>query len=196
MSTPTVPNEEKTRAIVRAATSLFQRYGYRRTSVDLIAQEAKLAKATVYAYFDGKEAIFLAVCEEVCALVLREAEAALARPTLEEQLFGALSAKFTFYFELVQSSPHAAELVSSQDSIAEEIIARTDRAYQRLLSKLLGAAVERGELDLSRAGLSLSAAVEVLIRCAYGVSYDAKNTAAHKRHLSEVIKALLRGLGA
>lgn len=196
MSVTNSSTEDRRRAIVRAATELFVRYGYRRTSVDLIAQEAKLAKATIYAYFDGKESIFLGVCEEVCASILREAEAAAALSTIEEQVSGILAAKFTYYFALVQSSPHASELIRSHDSLAAEIIERADRAYLRLLGRVLSAADEAGALSLSAAGLSANAAAELLLRCGYGASYDAKTPAAHKRHLAEIVRAVLRGMRA
>ncbi|MET0360835.1 MAG: helix-turn-helix domain-containing protein, partial [Sphingobium sp.] len=41
--------------VVAATRTLFLRYGYRRTSVDDIAREAGVAKATLYAYFPSKQ---------------------------------------------------------------------------------------------------------------------------------------------
>jgi AcrR family transcriptional regulator len=56
----------RTRArILRAATTLFQQQGYRRTSVDQVAQEAGVAKGTVYVHFKTKaELLFHAIREE------------------------------------------------------------------------------------------------------------------------------------
>ncbi|KAA8486738.1 TetR family transcriptional regulator [Arcticibacter tournemirensis] len=42
-------------SIVLAATELFRKYGYHKTSVNEIAKRAKIAKATIYKYFDSKE---------------------------------------------------------------------------------------------------------------------------------------------
>src|SRR5687768_4824261 len=170
------PLEEKQRSIIEAATTLFRRYGYRRTSVDLIAKEAQAAKGTVYAYFEGKEAIFRAVCEYVCAKILASAEAARdAAAGVEGRVFGILDAKFTFLYELVHSSPHAAEILDSQNSLGADIIAKTDRAFRRLLTAELSAAAEEGALDLARASLSSASAAEILIRCAYGAASDAQS---------------------
>ncbi len=41
--------------IKRAAHDLFKKYGYHKTSVSEIAKKAKIAKATIYKYFDSKE---------------------------------------------------------------------------------------------------------------------------------------------
>ena len=44
-------------SIKRAAQDLFRKFGYHKTSVNEIAKRAKIAKATIYKYFDSKEAI-------------------------------------------------------------------------------------------------------------------------------------------
>ena len=43
--------------IKTAARDLFRRYGYHKTSVVEIAKRAKIAKATIYKYFDSKEVL-------------------------------------------------------------------------------------------------------------------------------------------
>src|SRR6202048_3408817 len=53
----------KPNAIVLAALELFARYGYRKTSIDDIAQAAQVAKRTVYLHFENKAAVFLAILE-------------------------------------------------------------------------------------------------------------------------------------
>lgn len=44
-------------SIKRAAQELFRKFGYHKTSVNEIAKKAKIAKATIYKYFDSKEAV-------------------------------------------------------------------------------------------------------------------------------------------
>src|SRR5690606_4295220 len=47
--------------IKKAARELFRRYGYKKTSVNDIAKRAKLAKATIYKYFESKEMVLHAI---------------------------------------------------------------------------------------------------------------------------------------
>lgn len=184
--------DERRRRILAAATALFSRYGYKRTSIDLLAREADVAKPTLYAHYADKEAIFRAVVEAVCAELLAGAEAAAARDApLEERVTAMLSAKFTRYFELVSASPHAAELVDSQNRLAAEVVERADRAFLRLLATTLD---EARELDLRRAGLSASAAAALLVRAGSGAAYDATSVATHRRHLGELVRVVLAGL--
>jgi AcrR family transcriptional regulator len=44
-------------SIKRAAQDLFRKFGYHKTSVNEIAKRAKIAKATIYKYFESKEHI-------------------------------------------------------------------------------------------------------------------------------------------
>ena len=42
-------------SIKRAAQELFRKFGYHKTSVNEVAKKAKIAKATIYKYFNSKE---------------------------------------------------------------------------------------------------------------------------------------------
>ena len=48
-------------SIKRAAQELFRKFGYHKTSVNEIAKKAKIAKATIYKYFDSKEEVLHAL---------------------------------------------------------------------------------------------------------------------------------------
>ncbi len=62
---PDDPKERKRLLIVRAATELFARQGYRRTNVAQVAERAGVAKGTVYLHFSKKPELLLhAVVEE------------------------------------------------------------------------------------------------------------------------------------
>jgi AcrR family transcriptional regulator len=64
---------EKTRqAILSAAIARFGREGYRATSVADIARDASVGGTVAYAYFPGKEALFLAAVDEDAAAVIHE----------------------------------------------------------------------------------------------------------------------------
>lgn len=47
--------------IKRAAQELFRKFGYHKTSVNEIAKKAKIAKATIYKYFESKEDVLHAL---------------------------------------------------------------------------------------------------------------------------------------
>ena len=51
-------------SIKKAAQELFRKYGYHKTSVNEIAKRAKIAKATIYKYFESKELLLQAILME------------------------------------------------------------------------------------------------------------------------------------
>ncbi len=83
--------------ILAAARRRFETYGYRRTSIAEIARDAGVAVGTVYRYFAGKEAVFLAVVEALNDTWLEESRQALEGPgsAVERmQRLGAASIRF------------------------------------------------------------------------------------------------------
>ncbi len=186
-------DDEKRQRIVDAATALFSRYGYKRTSIEQLASEAQLAKPTIYSYFDGKDAIFRAAIQSFCDAVLLAAENASRKDgPMEKRVTDMLVAKFTRYFELVQSSPHAAELIGSHGMLGQDIVERTDERFLRLLA----ATIEKDRaLHPARIGLESPLRVaRLLIRAASGAAYDAKSAAEHRRHIGELVRAVILGL--
>ncbi|MGY0058533.1 TetR/AcrR family transcriptional regulator [Streptomyces sp. LZ34] len=60
---PAGPQPAKRQAILEAAVAVFLREGYTRASVDVIADEARVSKQTVYNHFGDKQRLFLAAVE-------------------------------------------------------------------------------------------------------------------------------------
>lgn len=58
---------DKSLSVLKAATSVFLKHGFSAATTDMIQREAKVSKATVYACFPNKEALFAAVIERECA---------------------------------------------------------------------------------------------------------------------------------
>jgi len=58
---------EKTERILEAAGQLFREQGYGAVSMDQIAREAGVSKATVYAHFESKERLFAVMVQTACA---------------------------------------------------------------------------------------------------------------------------------
>jgi AcrR family transcriptional regulator len=69
--------------IIKAAREVFAKYGYRKTTIEDIANSIYKAKSSIYHYFTGKEDIFKAVVEIEASQVhsaIREAVEAAKNP--------------------------------------------------------------------------------------------------------------------
>jgi AcrR family transcriptional regulator len=116
------------RRVIRSAEELFKKVGFRAVTMELVAREANVAKATLYSYFKNKDDLYVAVCARMAKILKGSVEQALMkidRP-LDERLADAIVAKHRPVFTLVRASPHAAELLSFTHSMAGEIFANLD----------------------------------------------------------------------
>jgi AcrR family transcriptional regulator len=108
--------------ILSAAYAVFTRNGFRGATMDDVAREARLARATLYTHFDGKTDLFRAL-----AIRLVEAELAAARQALdsaapvETRLIDILAAKIAPIVEINARSPHARELQDEFRRLGEDI---------------------------------------------------------------------------
>jgi len=59
-------------SIIRSAQELFRKYGYHKTSVNEIARKAKIAKATIYKYFDSKEVLLHTILMDYLRISVNE----------------------------------------------------------------------------------------------------------------------------
>jgi AcrR family transcriptional regulator len=125
--------------IIRAAEELFKRAGFRAVTMEAVAREANVAKATLYGYFENKDALYLAVCARMARLLTKAVEGALAQQHLPlgERLAQAVIAKHRMVFTFVRGSPHASELFSYKDALAANIFAGLDGAILALLAQAI-----------------------------------------------------------
>jgi AcrR family transcriptional regulator len=157
VNTTTGADPEKHRRLIQTAAQEFASIGFERAAVDRIAENAGVAKGTVYLYFDSKAALFRAVLGE---LHQRLAEIWLAR-TPSADPADDLAALIRSELELADESPDlfrcytsalfgvnrdfqqdALAILAWQQSLLRPLLATADaQADVNLKGALLGAAV-------------------------------------------------------
>jgi AcrR family transcriptional regulator len=131
--------------VMRTAEELFKKVGFRAVTMELVAREANVAKATLYSYFKNKDELYMEVCARMARILRDAVEQALMKPDtpLDQRLADAVVAKHRPVFTLVRASPHAAELLTYTHSMAGEIFANLDL---EMLDMLRAAMAEDPEL--------------------------------------------------
>src|SRR5713101_7606897 len=168
-------NSPKPNAIVLAALELFTRYGYRKTSIDDIAQAAQVAKRTVYLHFENKAAVFLAILEYLGDQVRQRCAAAeRIGGTAVDRLTGLLDAYFGLGFELFSKSEHMPELEETFSKLARTKIGYLNTEYGNRLARFLRSLEKTGEIGGPPQGLTVEQIVHILMRAAQGAKYGAK----------------------
>jgi len=170
---PASGGSTKSDAIVLAALELFTRYGYRKTSIDDIAESAQVAKRTVYLHFENKAAIFLAILEYLGNQVRHRCDAAEhAGGTAVDRLTAMLDAYFGMGFELFSKSAHMPELEETFSKLARGRITTLNREYDDHLAKFVRSLQKTGETGAAPRGLTVEQIVHILIRGAKASKHD------------------------
>lgn len=143
-------------AILQAARQRFLHYGYKKTTIDEIAQDAGIGKGTVYLHFAGKDEIMLTLVLQVKRNITEQmraiAAASLAAP--EDRLRRMVLACIGSVYDACTASPHGTEMVDEivfqmrarveyQDHFAREI-----ETQHEVLAGVLAEGARTGRLDV------------------------------------------------
>lgn len=155
--------ETKREGILEAARNLFLRNGLRGTTMEAIAREARIAKPTLYAHFPDKDAVFLAIVEQLLAAKIAAFEAGLAGDgPVEARVGAALAAEFGVIATALAGSPHVDELFAAHRQGAELFRLSDERVATRLQAELAAA-------DIAEA----PALARLLLDAAFGLAQKA-----------------------
>ena len=122
------------RAVVIAATELFKRYGYARTTMADLATAATLSRPALYLAYPGKDEIFAAVIEYMSAEKLDEFRRALPRlRTLDSRLHRFCEEWAAHGLDLTEKHPDARDLFDLSFPPVREMYERFIRFVADLL---------------------------------------------------------------
>ena len=103
--------QARQRKMVDAGQAVILLSGFRAATMEAIAAEAGVAKATLYKYFPDKDAVYAAVVARVAGDMQGLFDAALAgEGVVVARIAAALAAEKKYAYRLLHSSPHAQEL--------------------------------------------------------------------------------------
>lgn len=134
-------NPERLAGLRAAATRVFARFGYRRTTMGEIAQEAGMSRPALYLLYPNKEAIFRDLAQAILSEGLDAAAAAWAPGApVDPGLEAALLAKELPLFRLLAESAHAAEIFAAGNQMLEDLHRDHEAQFIALLTARLEAA--------------------------------------------------------
>src|SRR5271156_1775695 len=135
---------EKYLRALEAAKNVFLRYGFRRVTMQDIANEAGISRPALYLLLPNKEEAFKATIQQVTAESMAAIRAGLpAQVTAEEKLRFAFEIWTVRPFQIMQSSPDAKDLVNCGQDFACDVLARISSDFESLLTEILKPLVAR-----------------------------------------------------
>jgi AcrR family transcriptional regulator len=181
-----IDGTDKRDRILDAAQSLFVRYGVKRTSIDDVAREARIAKGTVYLSFRSKAELFSAIADRLCANTLADARRIVLEATPPtDRLVGVLDCYIGATHRLVAQSPHIAELTASTEALSAAAFDTLDGHIRSLLRALL-----------YEAGITRDGAIDMFLAAAEGTLHTGDCAEQpYRARLTAMVDTLLAGLG-
>jgi AcrR family transcriptional regulator len=188
------------RAILDGALERFSHYGFRRTSMEDIAQTAGISRAALYLHFNSKEDIFrgLAMALHERSLAAAETAATTAGP-LTERLQTLLEAKLAAFVDIVYGTAHARELLDENSRVCGDISVEFRKRYLALLKRVLDRAVRDGEIAPASHGLSTAGLGELLLDSAKGIETSGSTPLTPERfrqRLRQLVQVIVQGVAA
>ena len=186
------PGSPQREAILVAATAIFLRYGFKKTSMDDVAQAAGVSRQGLYLYFDTKDFLFREALQYLVSHMISTARSVAedGNLSLRDRLLGVFEAVHGSAFQSV-SPEHAFELLQSAQSAAGALLVQLERDLMGIVAALLAqaGAADRWE----EAGVTVTELSEQLLMSAKGIKASVDTLAAYRERMLTAIRIVTRG---
>lgn len=148
MSKKLAQNPTRHAHILACAEQLFVQLGYRAVTMERIITESGLAKATLYAYFSGKEDVFRQVAQAASDRIAQAVNKELNKAgSVTERVCRALGAKQQIAMGFVHGSPHAHELFAAKNALVRERFKALDRDTIAAIGVIIAEAIDHATVQ-------------------------------------------------
>ena len=185
------PGSPQREAILKAATAIFLRYGFKKTSMDDVAQAAGVSRQGLYLYFDTKDLLFRKALQYLVSHMISTAHSVAedGNLSLRDRLLGVFEAVHGSAFQSA-SPEHAFELLQSAQSADGALLVQLDRDLMGIVAALLA---EAGAADRwEEAGVTVAELSEQLLMSAKGIKASVETLAAYRERMLTAIRIVTR----
>lgn len=186
---------DKRQHVFTAAMDVFAQYGFRRTRMADIADAAGMSRPALYLLFENKGDLFRQLAIERQALAIEAAiEVLYSEGGLPDRITGAILAYEQIYYEPISASPHGAEFLEVNQSVAfEDMLAGQARLIEQLASAI-DAAHARDEIVLPPEAPTALALTSLMMAAVTGQKRPSISVEDFRTRVRGVTTLLLRAL--
>ena len=185
------PGSAQREAILVAASAIFLRYGFKKTSMDDVARAAGVSRQGLYLYFDTKDLLFREALQYLVSHMISTARSVAedGNLSLRDRLLGVFEAVHGSAFQSA-SPEHAFELLQSAQSADGALLVQLDRDLMGIVAALLA---EAGAADCwEEAGVTVAELSEQLLMSAKGIKASVDTLAAYRERMLTAIRIVTR----
>jgi AcrR family transcriptional regulator len=174
---------------LRAARDTFLRYGYKRVTMNDIAEATGISRPALYLVFESKEEIFKSVYEHFVKETLTEIETKISHLKMpEEKLRAAFELWTVRPFELMRASSEAAELLESTFGFAQDSVNQGYRSFEKILLPILKS---HSKFQSAKTKVSAEKTAHILSCAVRGFKIAAKDAAEIRSLIKDLLILLL-----
>jgi len=185
------PGSPQREAILKAATATFLRYGFKKTSMDDVAQAAGVSRQGLYLYFDTKDFLFREALQYLVSHIISTAHSVAedGNLSLRDRLLGVFEALHGNAFQNA-SREDAFELLQTAQSADGALLVQLDRDLMGIVAALLA---EAGAADRwEEAGVTVAEPSEQLLMSAKGIKASVDTLTAYRERMLTAIRIVTR----
>lgn len=129
---------DRDKYILDAAVRLFSRYGVKRTSMGDLAEEAGVARQTLYNAYKNKDDVLRALIRYHTDMAIDEIKAGLdGVQDLGDQLDIIFNRMSVAGFDLVQATPNAQDIIEGFNAIGQMELAASAEKFRSVIERIL-----------------------------------------------------------
>jgi len=142
-------------AIVEAAIVVFGKYGFKQTTMNMIAEQAGLSRQSVYNHFSDKETILRAMSEYVHETAFERGDGVVQQALAESwdpvtAMCRLLEVRLEVFMSSLGNSPHFEELVSEHSKYCALQNSEQVERFRKSMAKFLSELMKKNDLSFVR----------------------------------------------
>lgn len=134
-------NNDKKFQLIKAASKRFSKLGYYKTTLEEVARDIRIGKATIYHYFNSKDELYFAVLEWEANDIIERIKSIFNDESIE------ISERFVNYFELKETILKENKIITNL--LFRRIISELNESESSVIDKFLSDEIEVVNLFIS-----------------------------------------------
>lgn len=184
--------DPKQQAILEAAWHAFATYGFRKTSMDDIAQRAGMSRPALYQHYKNKNDIFRSLAQHYYDAAARDVSDALnGEGELHSRIEAAFAAQGGKVAEAMLTSAHGRELLETGGVAAADIVERGEARLTLVYAQWLADQAARRAIRLSGQSTDVAATLTAALK---GIKSAAPDYATYRKQVAELARIVAAGL--
>ncbi|HAM97536.1 MAG TPA: TetR family transcriptional regulator [Marinilabiliales bacterium] len=180
--------------ILKASQEIFEKYGYKKTTIDDIAGELHKGKSSIYYYFISKEDIFRAVLDKEACELKEEILAAIGRTNNpKEQITSYIEVRINAIKKLGNLFDFQKKQYLSLEN-AKELRAKYETIEIEVIKSILDEGVRQGIFTIRNTYMTALSIMTIIKGLEAPILMEAEETI--KERLEEMLPILFNGISA